>query len=154
MAPASIGTTAPRGMRDYTHNTGGGGAIQPELFIQEQVGNVTREVPMTVGRIAFAPLPDMMGQPPAQNVPTSLAAADRVRDLPKTKRDEVLLSQWMEFRGCLGATDDEIKEHFGWDGDYERPRRWTLVKHKKVFASEKRRKTKDGNAAIVWMRAL
>ena len=128
---------------------------QLELFIQQQVGNVTREVPINhIYQMVKMVLPDMRGQPPAQNVPTSLAAADRVRDLPKTKRDEVLLSQWMEFRGCLGATDDEIKEHFGWDGDYERPRRWTLVKHKKVFASEKRRKTKDGNAAIVWMRAL
>lgn len=44
---------------------------QPELFCTQHVGNLTREVPLTVGRIAFShALPDMRGQPPPASNPT------------------------------------------------------------------------------------
>ena len=128
--------------------------MQPELFTTRQVGGLTFEEPtLTVGRITFAPhpLPDMRGQPPAQNVDTSISAADRIRDLPKTKRDQVALLAWLAECGEHGATDDEIKARFGWDGDYERPRRWTLGKKGLVIASGKTRKTEDGFPAIVWV---
>jgi hypothetical protein len=105
---------------------------------------------VVVGRITFGPDPDWKPEPPAVPVETSLAAADRISKLPKTKRDEAALLDWLEFRGPYGATDDEIKAHFGWDGDYERPRRWRLVKNGLVCATESRRATRDGNPAIVW----
>lgn len=125
---------------------------QLSLFDQEQVGNLVREVPSTVERITFEhPLPDMRGQPPAMPVATSQDAADRIRDIPKTKKDQRALMEWLIQRSGEGATDDEIKDHFGWDGDYERPRRWTLCKHGLVVASGRTRKTKDGFPAIVWV---
>ena len=95
-------------------------------------------------------LPDIAGEPPAQNVDTSIAAADRIKKLPKTKSSEAALLKWLTERGGFGATDDEIKEYFGWDGDYERPRRWSLVKQGLVYKSNLRRMTKDGNPAVVW----
>ena len=58
---------------------------------------------------------------------------------------------WLTERGLSGATDDEIKTNFGWDGDYERPRRWRLVQQDKVRPSSLRRKTRDGNPATVWI---
>jgi len=97
------------------------------------------------------PLPDMRGQPPANRMDTSIAQADRIRELPKTKRDEAALLVWLTERSEQGATDDEIKTHFEWDGDYERPRRWQLVQQDKVRPSSLRRKTKDGNPATVWI---
>ena len=92
--------------------------------------------------------------PFARGSDTSEAAAIRIYGASKTKLDEAALSQWMEFRGTTGATDDEIQKHFNWDGDYERPRRWTLRKQGLIFKSEMKRKTKDGNPATVWVRAI
>ena len=110
------------------------------------------ELSLTVGRVVFEhPLPDMRGQPPANRMDTSIAQADRIRELPKTKRDEAALLVWLTERGLSGATDDEIKTNFGWDGDYERPRRWRLVQQDKVRPSSLRRKTRDGNPATVWI---
>jgi len=95
-------------------------------------------------------LPDIAGEPPAQNVDTSLAAADRIKKLPKTKFSEAVLHQWLTERAGYGSTDDEIKEYFGWSGDYERPRRWTLVKQGLVRQSNQRRKSRSGNPMVVW----
>ena len=145
---------------------------QPELFERREVGHKTVFEPV-VGRItqltntnldhfieqvrkAHSPdrLPDLAGQPPAQNVDTSIQAADSIRKLPKTKRDERLLLAMFKQRQGYGLTDDEIKELFNWDGDYERPRRWSLVKQGLVRKSELRRLTVDGNPAIVWVAVL
>jgi len=124
----------------------------PELFCERQAGNLTFfDAPDHIPGVRKMVLPDMLGQPPAQNVETSIAAADHIRDLPKTKRDQRALMEWLIEIGAHGATDDEIKQHFGWDGDYERPRRWTLCKHGMVIGSGKTRKTKDGFPAIVWV---
>lgn len=110
-------------------------------------------LPPAVGRVVFGPAPDWKPEPPAVPVETSLAAADRISKLPKTKRDEAALLDWLEGRGPYGATDDEIKARFGWDGDYERPRRWRLVKNGLVCKSNgPKRDTKDGNPAIVWIK--
>jgi len=100
----------------------------------------------------FDTLPDLIGEPPAMNVPTSIQSADRIKKLPKTKLAEAVLHRWLVERGQYGATDDEIQEHFGWDGDYERPRRWALMKRETnyIYRSELKRKTRDGNPAIVW----
>lgn len=95
-------------------------------------------------------LPDIAGEPPAQNVDTSLAAADRIKKLPKTKFSEAAILKWLTERAGYGATDDEIKDFFGFDGDYERPRRWSLVKQGLIQKTALRRMTKDGNPAVVW----
>jgi len=120
---------------------------QLDLFTPRTQGQHHVEEP---GR-ADHPLPDLRGKPPASGTDTSIAQSDRIRGLPKTKRDEERLLIFLTERGEQGATDDEIKWKFGWDGDYERPRRWQLVQQKKVMPSSKRRKTKDGNPATVWV---
>jgi len=122
---------------------------QTELFDFNPTQHTVSITPV-VGRITQLTPPDWAQEPPAVPVDTSLAAADRISKLPKTKRDEAALLAWMKARGEQGATDNEIQDHFEWDGDYERPRRWKLVKNDLVYASRDRRKTKDNNRAIVW----
>ena len=112
---------------------------QPDLF-EPVVGRITQSTT----------LPDMAGLPPAVNVDTSLASADRIKKLPKTKFSEAAILKWLTERAGYGATDDEIKDFFGFDGDYERPRRWSLVKQGLIQKTALRRMTKDGNPAVVW----
>ena len=120
---------------------------QPELFEIHDVGLHREHAPA----VQLTTPPDMAGQPPAQNVDTSLDAADRIKGLPKTKFSEAVLRQWLMERGGYGATDSEAQEHFSWDGDYERPRRWSLVKQGLVVKTALRRMTADGNPAVVWV---
>lgn len=140
---------------------------QPELFNFHQAGNLLMAEPATTSRLAHGqenirasssrppmPAPASSLPPFAAGSETSREAAIRILRSSETTKNEAALSQWMEFRGRDGATDDEIKEHFGWDGDYERPRRWKLCKLGLIFKSEMKRKTKDGNPATVWVRTL
>jgi hypothetical protein len=132
---------------------------QPELFCQERVGNLLREVPMTVGRITFAPdhvpgvrkmvLPDMMGQPPAQPVATSVAAADAIKPCADTLRARVL--DYIREQGKTGATDDEIQVALNMNGSTQRPRRVELFQAGKICMAPMMRKTRAGRNANVWV---
>ncbi|MFA5321980.1 MAG: hypothetical protein WC373_04845 [Smithella sp.] len=104
---------------------------QPELFEVRHVGNVTLfETSRLVSGIKNTPALTSPGLPPpapadvleaiknapplppfARNSETSRQAAIRILRSSETTKNEAELSQWMEFRGCDGATDDEIKEH-------------------------------------------
>lgn len=50
-----------------------------------------------------------------------------------------------------GATDEEIQEALGLDGDTGRPRRWELRNLGLVEDSGMRRKTTAGRNAVVWV---
>jgi hypothetical protein len=88
---------------------------------------------------------------PSNWTDTSKAAAQRITRSSKTKIDESLLYEWLCDRMGRGATDDEIQEHFSWTGDYQRPRRWRLVKDGLVYRSTERRRTRSGSKAAVWV---
>ena len=123
---------------------------QPELFCQEQVGNLTREVPMTVGRITFShPLPDMRGMPPAVPVATSIAAADAIKPCADTLRARVL--EYIREQGKTGATDDEVQIALGMGGSTQRPRRVELFQQGKICMAPMMRKTRAGRQANVWV---
>lgn len=64
---------------------------------------------------------------PHNGTPTSRAAAEAKRDAEK-QRAQVLA--FIKSRGQYGATDLEIQDGTGIDGDSERPRRWELASDK------------------------
>jgi len=126
--------------------------IQPELFIQLQVGNLAIERPvLAVGRITFLPhpLPDMRGQPPAVNVPTSIAAADAIKPCARTLRARVL--GYIIAQGKTGATDDEMQVALNMGGSTQRPRRVELFQAGKICMAAMMRKTRTGRNANVWV---
>lgn len=127
---------------------------QLSLFDQQQVGNLTREVPMTVGRIVFAPK--------APPLPTFAPGSETSRKAAIAKYDkhdstiqwEFILS-FIRERGGYGATREEIQKWFGLSGDSVRPRikellaeakGWTEPRIKRTTGS---RPTEAGNQAEV-----
>lgn len=95
--------------------------------------------------------PDVPVSAPHNKTDTSIAAAKKITSLSRTRRDENTLLQFFAKRGSHGATDWEIENAFGWNGSYERPRRWQLVKENLVESKpEKRRKNPSGNTMKVW----
>ena len=86
--------------------------------------------------------------PPAQNTPTSRAAAKAIKPCAQTLRWQVL--------GCLkrsleyGCTDHEIQTQLGMDPSTERPRRGELVAAGLVVDSGFVRPTPSGRMATVW----
>lgn len=81
---------------------------------------------------------------------TSKAAAHRVAS--RSAIDEARLRDWIQEQGIHGATDEEIRQHFDWSGDYARPRRWNLGRKKLIQASGKRDNAR-GNKMTVWVAA-
>lgn len=125
---------------------------QLEMFGQQQTGNLTREVPLTVGRIAFShALPDMRGQPPANGTATSIAAADAIKASADTLRKRVF--DYIKARGPHGATDEEAQAALGMSGNTQRPRRVELFQQGKICMSTEMRRTRAGRKANVWVTA-
>jgi hypothetical protein len=126
---------------------------QPELFQQEQVGDLVREIPvLTIGRITFEhPLPDMRGQPPAVAAATSIAAADAIKPCADNLRKQVL--DYIRAQGKTGATDDECQIALGMGGSTQRPRRVELFQQGKICMAPMMRKTRTGRMANVWVAA-
>lgn len=123
---------------------------QPELFIHQQVGNLTREVPMTVGRIVFEhPLPDMRGQPPAVPVATSIAAADAIKPCADTLRAKVL--DYIREQGAHGATDEDCQSALNMRGSTQRTRRVELFQQGKICMAPFMRRTRTNRRANVWV---
>jgi len=54
-------------------------------------------------------------------------------------------------RGAYGATDQELQDELQLPSNTEVPRRWELVKQRLVVASGKKRRTRSGCPAIVWV---
>ena len=132
---------------------------QTEMFGQQQIGNLAREVPLAVGRIAFAPdhipgvrkmvLPDMLGQPPANGTATSIAAADAIKPSADTLRKRVY--DYIKAQGPHGATDEECQMSLGMSGNTQRPRRVELFQQCKICMAAEMRVTRAGRKANVWV---
>jgi hypothetical protein len=138
---------------------------QPELFVQQRVGNLTREVPLSVGRITqltderkarlakfeeicnrnagFAP------HPPSQPVATSIAAADAIAPSADRLRKQVF--EYISEQGARGATDEECQLALGMAGDTQRPRRIELFQAGKICMAPEMRLTRAKRKANVWV---
>jgi hypothetical protein len=87
---------------------------------------------------------------PHNSTPTSIEAAKSVRHKSAEAREALFV--FVNDRGNYGATDAEIQRHFGWTGDFERPRRWELVNAKHIKNSTRTRKTEGQRCfQIVWV---
>jgi len=98
---------------------------------------------------------DQVNPPPSQPVETSEAAADKIKSNVRNDRGKVyrvILS-----RGSRGATDQEIQEILGMDGNTQRPRRVeleaaNLIRRKRDEKGKLiKRRTKGGGTAQVWI---
>lgn len=89
--------------------------------------------------------------PPAHRnaPPTSRIAARRIAGRTATLRAAVL--GLLVERGDDGATDEEIQLALGLASNTEIPRRWELVNLRLVVASGRRRPTRSGCPATVWV---
>lgn len=95
------------------------------------------------------PLPDMRGQPPAQPVATSIAAADAIK--PCTNKLRKLVLDYISKQGKTGATDDECQKALNMIGSTQRPRRIELFQQGKICLAPMMRKTRTGRNANVWV---
>lgn len=97
--------------------------------------------------------PDMFRDyaPPAQrHSETSVAAAESVKGFVNAMRARVLA--YLEANPS-GATDEEIATALNMEGNTERPRRIELMTMGLVKDSGKKRKTRKGRLAAVWIKA-
>lgn len=81
--------------------------------------------------------------------PTSRAAWIGSRPKAGTLRG-VLLAH-IEFVGEHGATDEEMQQALGIDPNTQRPRRVELHEGGMIADSNKRRPTRSGRGAVVWV---
>lgn len=79
---------------------------------------------------------------------TSLLAAEKALPKSGTKRRRVY--DYIVGRGLHGATDDEIQNALGIDGNTVRPTRGGLVEDGYIIDTGTTRKNKQGNECIVW----
>ena len=80
---------------------------------------------------------------------TSKAAADAGRSWAATERERVL--RFLRRRGWTGATDEEIQYGLPMQPNTQRPRRVELVRAGTVEDSGRRRRTRAGRQAVVWV---
>jgi hypothetical protein len=71
-------------------------------------------------------------QAPNNDTDPSKQAARRIVRSSDTQKNLAALLVFIQNTGKFGATDQEIGAHFGWQGDYTRPRRLTLLKEGKI----------------------
>lgn len=97
-----------------------------------------------------APPVEQEPMPPFQShSPTSEAASIAVEDKAGDYRRRVY--EFYLKRGAEGATDDEVQVALDMDPSTQRPRRIELVENGKLMGSEKRRRTRAGRFAVVWV---
>ena len=80
---------------------------------------------------------------------TSRRAAIGIHSTKETLRQMVMVA--LEARGETGATDDELQEELHLDGSTQRPRRIDLMNHGMVRDSGRKRPTRKGRLATVWI---
>lgn len=95
-------------------------------------------------------LEETVSVPYVASSPTSRAAADEAVPTAGTERRRVW--DFFESRGDYGATDEEAQEALGMNPSTERPRRVELVQRKLIEDSGRRRETRAGRKAVVWVR--
>jgi hypothetical protein len=89
------------------------------------------------------------GSPPSEDSDTSRAAAKSMTVTSNSMRGQVLsiIDRYL----VTGRTDDELEEYTGWRHQTVSARRRELVLLGKVKDSGKRRKTRSGRSATVWV---
>lgn len=87
--------------------------------------------------------------PPSSRPGTSEDAAQAIEPVSGTLRRAVY--ELIRDAGEHGATDEEISERLGLDSSTTRPRRWELERAAWVRDSGRRRRTRGGRDAIVWV---
>jgi len=80
---------------------------------------------------------------------TSREAHEHVKPRKVTLRERVL--RYVVGCGEHGATDEEMQTALGMDPNTQRPRRRELVQAGYIVDSGKRRETRTGRNAIVWI---
>lgn len=93
------------------------------------------------------------GTPPHESgSSTSLAAAQRARG--NGARDRLRVLRFFEQRGELGATDDEIEQALSFLHQTASPRRVELAQAGLIRRTKRRRPTRHGSPADVWVLGL
>lgn len=87
---------------------------------------------------------------PAHPHDTQVEAA--VSTLPISAQQRARVDSVIRAAGAEGCTDEEIQDYLGLNPSSERPRRLELVEARRVVDSGRRRKTRSGRNAIVWVR--
>lgn len=90
-------------------------------------------------------------EPPTNGTATSNAAAEAIEPRAEILRGRVLA--YLRERGADGATDDEIQQALGLDGNTQRPRRYELERMDLVKKTERKRPTSSGRQAFVYVAA-
>jgi hypothetical protein len=92
---------------------------------------------------------DAYDDPPAQHhSPTSVAAAEAIKPKAETLRRKV----YDAIRDSQdGLTDEEVQDILNMGGSTQRPRRRELEKSLHIRDSQRKRKTRAGVLAVVWV---
>jgi hypothetical protein len=101
-------------------------------------------------RTLFDYVAEVEPDPPCQrHSVTSREAAESIKPDASELRRRVLA--YLRGRGEDGATDEEMQDALGMGGSTERPRRVELVEMGSVVDSGRKRKTRSGRNAVVWV---
>lgn len=96
----------------------------------------------------YTPAP-YRGEPPAQrHSPTSISAANQIKD--KIGPLHRTLLSYLN-ANPEGATDEEMQNDLVMPANTQRPRRRELELNERIVNSGKTRKTKSGREAVVWV---
>lgn len=95
------------------------------------------------------PIYPPIGVPFEAGSDTSAAAAESILD--KLNHLESIVLDHLRFRGSMGATDDEVEVATGLRHQTASARRRTLVLKGLVIDSGRRRATRSGRQAVVWI---
>ena len=92
----------------------------------------------------------MRREPPYQrHSETSIDAADKISSASGKLRKQVYM--YIRLCGIDGATDEEIQMALSMEGSTKRPRRVELFNDALIVDSGRKRNTKSGRSAVVWM---
>jgi predicted ArsR family transcriptional regulator len=78
---------------------------------------------------------------------TSISAAVQIESSAATLRGDILRA----IRGSDGMTDEELQDFLEMNPSTQRPRRIELVEKGLVRDSSRKRKTRSGRTAVVWV---
>lgn len=92
---------------------------------------------------------DLLGLFHSDDPETSVVAAEQIA--PRLNKIQSAVLEYLRERGELGATQEEIQEHFGGAHATYRTRVSELRRIGRVVDSGRRRPVRSGNPAVVWV---
>tara|TARA_R110000824_G_scaffold163509_1_gene339262 strand:- start:619 stop:1020 length:402 start_codon:yes stop_codon:yes gene_type:complete len=88
----------------------------------------------------------------APYIPGSDTSKDAAAEIaPHLGRLQALVFDYIESRGGVGATDEEVQDALGISSSTQRPRRVELIGKGLIKRAASKRKTKSGRDAQVWV---